>query len=183
MILQSLVGLADDEHSRRVSKVSGILARYAGYSHENSLVIQQAAQYHDIGKSAIARAILDKPGKLTPQEFGIIKTHTRIGAQKLADAIKILFAAKAVAAQHHEKWDGTGYIGLSGADIHPYARLVSIADVWDALISKRAYKAPMDIRDIICYFENHAGSSFDPGMVSVLLEHTGEIANLYHNRK
>lgn len=116
---------------------------------------------------------------MTEHEFEIVKKHTQLGSQQIGNALQVLSTARTIAAQHHEKWNGNGYIGLSGDDIHPYARIVAVADVYDALISMRPYKAPMAANEVIRYFENHAGTLFDAGMVSILLEHADEISGLY----
>jgi HD-GYP domain-containing protein (c-di-GMP phosphodiesterase class II) len=172
--------MTDNEHSRKVSTISGIVARYAGYPPDATMLIRRASLFHDFGKTAISQEILSKPSKLTAREFEIVKTHTQLGSQKITDAIRILTAAKMIAEQHHEKINGSGYLGLHGNEISPCARIVAVADVFDALISKdRPYKPPWALKDVIRYFENYSGELFDAKLVSVLLKHVDEIAGLY----
>jgi response regulator RpfG family c-di-GMP phosphodiesterase len=101
------------------------------------------------------------------------------GSRIITDAAEVLCAARIIAAQHHEKIDASGYLALPGEKIHSFAKIAAIADVFDALISERPYKAPMQIGDVIRYFETHSGILFDAGLVSVLLNHIDEIAGLY----
>jgi len=177
--LQAFVNTTNCEHSIRVSEISGILAKYLGYSQKEALIIGQAAIYHDIGKCDIPPEILNKPGALTDQEYSIVKCHTQLGGERIAEALRVLSAASVISEHHHEKWDGTGYHGLAAGEIHPYARLVSVADVFDALASKRVYRDACSIGDVIGYITNLAGVQFDEAVVSVLLAHADEIAALY----
>jgi HD-GYP domain-containing protein (c-di-GMP phosphodiesterase class II) len=167
-------------HSQKVSEISGLLAGYAGYSPETAGLIRQAAQYHDVGKSEIDPAILNKLGRLTPQEYDTVKTHAELGARRIDRALEILAAAKIIAEQHHEKICGLGYPhGLSGNAIHPYSRIVAVADVYDALASKRAYKGAWDTGDILRYMESESGTHFDGSIIRLLLAHSDEVAALY----
>ncbi|MDX8387297.1 MAG: HD domain-containing protein [Ghiorsea sp.] len=149
----------------------------------------KSAPLHDIGKVGIPDAILLKPGKLTDEEFDIMKTHANIGAQSLAIAEKelgsnsFLLIAQEIALTHHEKWDGSGYpVGLSGHDIPCSGRLMAVADVYDALISKRVYKPAFThekARDIII---EGAGKHFDPDVVDAFITIDAEfqeIARIY----
>ncbi len=168
------------DHSQKVSAISGLLAGYAGCHPETVELIRQAALYHDVGKSDISPAIINKPGRLTAQEFEIVKTHTRLGARKISDALRILRTAKMIAEQHHEKMCGLGYPrGLSGDAIHPYSRIVAVADVYDALASKRSYKALWNVGEILRYMESESGSHFDSAIIRLLLMHIDEITALY----
>ena len=167
-----LTNSADTEHSRKVSQISGLMAEKAGYSQDESQSISQAALYHDVGKSSIPAYILNKPAALTPDEYDIIKTHTAIGAE-------ILTVAAILAEQHHERIDGNGYHRLSSGKIHPYAKLVACADVFDALYSHRAYKKPWDMAKIREYFNAQAGTQFNPAMVQVLFSIIEDVLNLY----
>ena len=144
-------------------------------------LIYQTSPLHDIGKVGIPDAILLKAGKLTEREFGVMKTHALIGSQTLDAALrrfpnaKFLQMARSVAASHHEKFDGTGYpLGLSGENIPLCGRIVALADVYDALTSRRVYKPAMthaQARDIIV---RDSGSHFDPEIVAAFLSHEGE---------
>jgi response regulator RpfG family c-di-GMP phosphodiesterase len=126
---------------------------------------------HDIGKIGIPERIINKPAKLTDEEFEIIKTHTTIGHDILKGSDRsILKAAAVIAEQHHEKWDGSGYpYGLKGEEIHIYGRITAIADVFDALDHKRSYKIPWELKDIIQYFIQNRSTHFDPDLVDVLI--------------
>jgi putative two-component system response regulator len=140
-------------------------------------LMSKSAPLHDIGKVGIPDHVLLKPGKLTPEEWEIMKTHARMGAEAIEQAerdaeqpVEFLAMAKEIAHYHHERWDGKGYPdGLTGGAIPVSARLMAIADVFDALISKRVYKAAMsfdDARDIIA---NDRGKHFDPDVVDAFL--------------
>ena len=179
MNLRQLVENSDFDHSKYVAKISTLMAEKAGFSQSEVSVIEQAALYHDIGKSSIPLAILNKPGKLTPQEFELVRTHTAIGFQQIMDAVHVLSIASIVAREHHEREDGTGYMCLPGSDIHPYAKLISVADVFDALASRRAYKEPWSIADICDYFREGAGKQFDACFVNLLLGLLEDIKALY----
>jgi putative two-component system response regulator len=136
--------------------------------------ILQSSQLHDVGKIAISDAILNKPGKLTPDEFEIMKTHTTIGveainriAEKVA-ANDFLKYAGLIAVSHHEKWDGTGYpYGLSGNDIPLVGRIMAFADVYDALVSERPYKKAMSAEEARNIISAGRGTHFDPRLVDV----------------
>lgn len=177
--MTELAKLTHFEHSQKVSEISGILAGYAGYSAQIVDIIRQAALYHDVGKSAIPAEILNKPGKLTEREFEIVKAHTQLGTQKIAQALEVLSAAALIASQHHEKLNGKGYMGLCGEEIHPYARIVAVADVFDALLSKRAYKDAWAVDDILRYMQEGSGVHFDITVIWLLLGHISEILALY----
>lgn len=146
--------------------------------------IVRAAPLHDIGKVGIPDDILLKPGKLTPVEFEIMKDHARIGAEAIGESIRrashdsgrdeasgsealgFLRMAQEIAAGHHEKWDGTGYpLGLAGSAIPLSARLMALADVFDALSTRRVYKEPWDFARIDAYLRENAGRHFDPVLV------------------
>lgn len=180
MDLHSIADGSDFEHSRQVAEISGLLARKLGYSQSDISIITQAARYHDLGKLAIPKEILNKPGPLTPMEFEIVKTHTNIGSAQLSEAAEILSLAATLAHYHHEKIDGHGgYYGLAGNDIHPFVRLVAVGDVADALLSKRPYKPAWEVGEVINYFKEQSGKQFDGEVVAVLLSVMEEILLLY----
>ena len=138
----------------------------------------QSSQLHDVGKIAIKDSILQKPAKLTPEEFDEMKTHTSYGIkviekiQENTTEATFLEYAKIFASTHHEKWDGTGYpSGLAGNNIPLQGRLMAIADVYDALISERPYKKPFTHEDAVEIIKNGSGSHFDPKLVEIFLEH------------
>jgi putative two-component system response regulator len=140
-------------------------------------ILYKSAPLHDIGKVGIPDAILLKPGKLTPAEFEVMKTHTTLGRDAIAAAEKqidapnsFLQTAREIAHYHQEKWDGTGYPeGLSGDAIPVSARLMAIADFYDALISPRVYKAPYTHQQTVAMVRDRRGAHFDPDMVDAFL--------------
>lgn len=164
-------------HLRRMSRFSGILAQGMGLSFAEAEEIRYAAPLHDIGKVAIPDSILRKPAKLTPEEFEEMKKHTVYGAKMLANAeSRLLRLASKIAVGHHEWWDGTGYpYQLKGEAISLEARIVTVADVFDALSSKRVYKGEWTVTDALKYIQERAGKQFDPKVVSVLAEKFSEI--------
>ena len=160
-----------------MSRFSGILAIGMGVPAPEAEEIRYAAPLHDIGKVAIPDSILRKPAKLTPDEYEEMKKHTVYGAKMLANAeSRLLRLASRIAVAHHECWDGSGYpYGLKGEQISLEARIVTVADVFDALSSKRVYKGEWTVEDALHYIEDNAGIHFDPKVVAVLRERFGEI--------
>jgi putative two-component system response regulator len=145
--------------------------RFAAYLNErNILMLFKSAPLHDIGKVGIPDAILKKPGRLTAEEFEIMKTHTTLGRDAIEHAeseldgsVDFLRTAKEIAYSHQEKWDGSGYpLGLAGDAIPLSARLMALADVYDALISRRVYKAPMTHEQAAAILRAGRGRHFDP---------------------
>jgi hemerythrin-like metal-binding protein len=125
-----------------------------------------ATPMHDVGKIGIPDAILLKPGKLTPEEFEVMKTHTDIGVAILSGKDPMIVAARDIAGSHHERWNGAGYPkGLSGEDIPVLARICAVADVFDALTSKRPYKTPWDVIEAADWVIAESGKHFDPAVV------------------
>jgi two-component system response regulator RpfG len=151
-------------HVIRMAKYSRIIAEQLGFSKDEADVIEMAAPMHDIGKIGIRDDILLKPGKLSSKEFEIMKSHTVIGYDILKDSpSKFLQMGAVIALGHHEKFDGTGYpYGKKGNDIPVEARIVAIADVYDALVSERPYKNAWTTEAAIEYMESHKGKHFDP---------------------
>jgi len=133
-----------------------------------------ASPMHDIGKIGIPDSILLKPGKLTTEEFEIMKTHAELGYNILKTSKRdMLKAAAIVAHEHHEKWDGSGYpFNKKGDDIHIYGRVSAVADVFDALYHKRCYKEAWPLEDILKLFKEESGKHFDPKLVNILLNNT-----------
>ena len=163
-------------HVKRVAEYSKILAVYLGMSEKESELLKLASPMHDIGKVAIPDAILNKPGKYTPEEFEIMKTHAQIGYEMLnTSKRKILRVAAIVAHEHQEKYDGTGYPqGLKGEKIHIYGRITALADVFDALGSDRVYKKAWDDEKIFKFFNKERGKHFDPQLVDIFFNHLDE---------
>ena len=137
---------------------------------------------HDVGKIGIPDAILRKPGKLTPEEFEVMKSHTSLGAEMLADSdVPMLKMAEKIALGHHERWDGSGYPnGLAGQDIPECARIVTIADVYDALTHARVYKSAMSEEDVLTVMRSEAGTQFDPLLLAHFFLHLSEISRIAH---
>ena len=159
-------------HVKRVSEYTRILAEAMGYSAEKVNIIRIASMLHDIGKINTPSSILEKPGKLTPEEFEIIKEHVTDGGKILQNASgEIMETAYKMALQHHEKWDGTGYLGMSGEEIAPESRIVALADVFDALVSKRPYKKPFTAQRAFEIITQDSGTHFDPQVVKAFRSH------------
>lgn len=178
MDFQTLITGTRFEHSRQVARISGILARGMGYSAEETAVITQAAAYHDVGKVFIPKAIMDKPGPLTPEEYEVVKTHTELGYREIMNTIAILRVAAAMCRDHHEWVDGIGgYVGRRG--LHPYVRLVSAADVADALLAERVYKPRWAWEKVLAYMQAGAGTQFDAAVVAQLAASRADILALY----
>lgn len=159
------------EHVIRMSKVSEILARGLGLDNERCELILHASPMHDVGKIAIPDAILLKPGSLDAEEWEIMKTHTTVGVEIMGEhQSDVIRLAAELALNHHERWDGTGYPnGLSGEDIPLSARIASVSDVYDALMSKRPYKEPWEEAKAVAFIQDGAGTQFDPGVVEVFM--------------
>ncbi len=172
--------LETGQHIRRVAQVARFLAIKAGLSEEAADLVEMAAPMHDIGKVGIADAILNKPGKFDRAEFEEMKKHADIGFRILGNVERPLMGvAAAIAHEHHERFDGLGYPnGIKGADISLEARIVSIADVLDALSSSRSYKNAWDDQRIRAYFLAQRGLQFDPDLVDTLLSHWDTIQAL-----
>jgi putative two-component system response regulator len=155
-------------------------------------MLTRSAPLHDIGKMGIPDAILQKPGPLTAEEWTIMKTHAQIGSaaielaeQDAANEVEFLSLAKEIAHWHHEKWDGTGYPdNLAGDDIPVSARIMAVADVFDALISRRVYKSPVPSDEVGEIIAAGKGRHFDPDMVDAFLARFNDfcdIANRYRD--
>jgi len=160
-------------HVKRVAEYSKQLALLVGLPSSEADLLKMASPMHDIGKVAIPDAVLLKPGKLDAEEWLIMKTHASIGYDLLKTSDRpILQAAAIVAGQHHEKWDGSGYpMGLVADQIHIYARITAIADVFDALGSERAYKKAWPLKEILAFLEREKGQHFEPQLVNLFTKH------------
>ena len=157
------------EHTRRVGHMSALLARAMGLSEAEVELIRMAAPLHDIGKIGIPDAVLLKPGRLTPIEFEMMKTHTEIGARILSGShFPLMRLAEEIARSHHEWWNGSGYYGLT-ADQTPLAsRIVTVADAYDALTHDRPYRPATTIEAAIAELRREAGRQFDSEIVEAL---------------
>ena len=157
------------EHTRRVGQMSAFIARAIGLSDTEVELIRQAAPLHDIGKIGIPDAILLKPGRLTPAEFEVMKTHTEIGARILSGSrFPLMQLAAEIAQSHHESWDGRGYYGQVAEDIPLASRIVTVADAFDALTHDRPYRPATTIQKAMEELRREAGRQFDPQLVAAL---------------
>ena len=157
-------------HSVRVAEYSVMLAERAGWREQAILNLQHIALLHDIGKVGIPDHVLNKPGKLTEEEFAIIKSHTSIGADILKE-IKSIPEIEAGARYHHERYNGTGYpCGLAAEEIPAVARIIGIADAFDAMNSKRIYRDSLSSEVIRKELVNGKGTQFDPYFLDIFLQ-------------
>jgi putative two-component system response regulator len=158
------------QHTERVGQMAALLARQIGLSDTQVSLIRRAAPLHDVGKIGIPDSVLLKLGKLTPEEFELVKTHTSIGARILSGSrFTILRLAEEIAFNHHERWDGHGYVGIVGSDIPLAGRIVALADVFDALTQKRPYKSAWTVGEAIAEIDRQRGQQFDPALVDAFL--------------
>ncbi|WP_248928140.1 HD domain-containing phosphohydrolase [Paenibacillus hamazuiensis] len=159
------------QHTRRVGRLSEMIARRLGLSEPQVEMIREAAPLHDIGKIGIPDEILLKPGRFEPHEFERMKGHTKIGANILdGSRFTVLRMAHAIARSHHEKWDGSGYPdGLKGEEIPIEARIVALADFYDALTNDRPYKKAWSPLDALSEVVKQRGVHFDPQIVDVFV--------------
>ncbi|WP_414828679.1 DUF3369 domain-containing protein [Alteromonas sp. H39] len=165
-------------HVKRVAHISHLLAGYYGVPDDQAEMIKLASPLHDVGKVGIPDTILNKPGKHAPDETEIMQKHAEIGYEMLIKSDNpILQLGAQIAYQHHENWDGSGYPrGLSGKNIHVAGRISAVADVFDALGSRRCYKGPWNDDEIVEYFRANRGIRFEPELVDILLDHFDEFA-------
>ena len=170
-------------HIHRISSYSGALARKLGLIEEEVRLIKLASPMHDIGKIGIPDSILLKPGKLTPDEFEIMKQHTVMGARILAGSFSpLLRMAEEIAISHHEKYDGSGYpYGIMGENIPLVGRIVAVADVFDALMTRREYKPAFDLDKTLSIIKEGKGKHFDPNLVDAFLDILDEVLAIKEN--
>ena len=170
-------------HIRRLGLYSELMAKHLNWRQDKIDEIRIAAPMHDIGKIGIPDAILKKPGKLTSDEFEIMKSHAPIGSRILSNSKSSLVKmAQEISLGHHEKVDGSGYPnGLSGKDIPQSARIVAIVDVFDALIHKRIYKDKMSVEDAIEIMMEGRETHFDPKLFDLFLQLKDEITQISRN--
>lgn len=158
-------------HIRRMAAISACVAQYAGWTADKVEQMELAAAMHDIGKVGVPSTILQKPGPLDTQEWEVMRRHPQMGSDILSvsDAPMFQLAAE-ISLGHHERWDGTGYPqGISGKEIPESARIVALADVFDALTSVRPYKKAWSVEDAIAHIQNESGSHFDPELVELFV--------------
>ncbi|MEO6714601.1 MAG: HD domain-containing phosphohydrolase [Mycobacteriales bacterium] len=163
------------EHTQRVGDLAALLSLELGYSDVDAEVLRRAAPLHDLGKIGIPDEILLKPGALTTEEFALVKQHTEIGARILAGSrADCLQLGEIIARTHHERWDGSGYLGMRGSDIPVGSRIVAVADVFDALTHERPYKHAWSRAEAVQYIHDGAAAQFDPMAVTAFLALVGE---------
>lgn len=164
----------DDEtghHTRRVGRIAGCLAEAIGVDRTDVELITRAAPLHDVGKIGVPDQILLKPGKLSPDEFEVMKRHSSIGATILAGGRSaVIRIAAEIAHHHHERWDGGGYpAGLTGDSIPLSARIVALADVFDALSHSRPYRPAWPLQEVLAEIREKAGTQFDAHLVEAFM--------------
>jgi len=172
-------------HILRMSHYAGLIAKNLGLSEDEQALIIDAAPMHDIGKIGIPDNVLLKPGRLDPDEFNIIKQHPEFGRQMLTgSSSRLLQTAEIIAYCHHEKFDGSGYPrGLTGEEIPLYGRIVSLADVFDALTSARPYKPAWPLEKAVDFIHAGTGSHFDPKCVEAFFKDWDQVLEIHHNYK
>jgi putative two-component system response regulator len=178
--LARLVEFRDEEtghHLHRMSSYCEILARKMGLPEQRCEFVRLASQLHDVGKVAVPDSILLKRGKLTPEEFEVIKSHAETGFQMLAgSAIEVVQLGALIARTHHERWDGGGYPrGLAGEDIPLEGRIAAVADVFDALTSDRVYRSALPVKSAIQMMQDQRGQHFDPKLLDAFFQEQSEI--------
>src|SRR5688572_20387412 len=158
------------QHTERVGQMAALLAKGIGLPDPQVSLIRRAAPLHDVGKIGIPDSVLLKLGKLTVEEFEVVKTHTTIGARILSGSrFGVLRLAEEIAFSHHERWDGDGYVGIKQEQIPLAGRIVAVADVFDALTQKRPYKSAWPIVEAIAEIERQRTRQFDPEIVDAFL--------------
>ena len=167
-------------HIIRMSKIAALIGDASGMSKANCDLLLNAAPMHDIGKIGIPDQILQKPGKLTAEEWEIMKRHSQIGAEILeGDESSLLLCAKEICLTHHEKWNGSGYPhGLAGEEIPVMGRITALADVFDALTSVRPYKKAWSVADTLELIRNESGEHFDPILTGHFMSVVPEIIDI-----
>lgn len=168
-------------HNKRLSRYSAIIGKNYGLKKDGNWLLYQAVPMHDVGKIGIPDNILLKAGKLTPEEYDIMKTHCQLGHNLLDGGhSKLLTIAKTIALTHHEHWDGSGYpFGLAGNDIPLTGRITAICDVFDALTSERPYKDAWKIEEAVEEIIRLRGSHFDPKLVDIFIKSVSAIGQVY----
>lgn len=168
-------------HINRMEKVAKLMGKFFGYDDEFANIFGIAAMLHDVGKIGIPDNILNKPGRLSEEEFNIIKQHTLIGFNILSAVDHPIFElASSVALNHHENWDGSGYPnGLKGKEIPLEARIVCLIDVFDALLTDRIYRPAWREEEVIKYIKQNISIKFDPAVVRIFFDNYDKIRDIY----
>lgn len=168
-------------HVKRVGEIAALLGQGLGLSLREVSDLRQAAPLHDVGKIGIPDAVLNKPGKLDAEEWEVMQTHALLGYELLHSSDKrVLQLAAVIAHEHHERWDGKGYPrALSGEQIHIAGRISALADVVDALVSRRCYKEAWPLEKALQYVADERGGHFDPQLVDLLLADLDALQDIY----
>lgn len=174
-------------HSERVAEYSVMIARKMGFSEAECENLRKAALLHDIGKIGVPDAILNKPSRLTDEEYAIMKTHVTKGAEILKNFTGIDHVVEG-ALYHHERYDGHGYVhGLKGKDIPLYGRIIGVADAFDAMTANRVYRKQLDIEYVKQELVRCSGTQFDPEIADIMLALvvSGEVnvEEIYHSKQ
>ena len=164
-------------HIERISRLTHRLSLAAGLNEHEAEMIRHASLMHDVGKIATPDAVLRKPGKLTEDEWEVMRAHTLEGARILSGSrSRLVQMAETIAMTHHERWDGSGYPnGLAGEDIPVEGRITAVCDVFDALVSKRTYKHAWTLADTLAEIRAQSGRQFDPHLVEIFLTIVGDL--------
>ncbi len=158
------------QHAEGVQFLSTMLARMLGFPEEQAQLIGKASLLHDVGKVAVPEEVWGKPGRLTPDEYEKVKVHASVGGDILGDGRSpLLWLAEEIARYHHERWDGTGYFGQAGEEIPMSARIVAVADAYDALTNDRPYRSALSSEEAIEEVKRESGHQFDPRVVDAFL--------------
>ncbi|HEX6833293.1 MAG TPA: HD domain-containing phosphohydrolase [Rudaea sp.] len=171
-------------HLMRMARFAGLIADAMNLPEEDVRMLEIAAPLHDIGKIGVPDAILLKHGRLSEEEFAVMRKHPQIGFEILRDSqSRFVQLGAIIALRHHERWNGSGYPdGLRGEEIPVSARIVAVADVFDALISERPYKPAWPVDDAIAYVRENSGSLFDPACVDALLRDVSQVYQIAQMR-
>lgn len=168
-------------HILRLADYAAEIACAIGMDEEEIEVLRWATPMHDIGKIGIPDRILQKPGKLDPEEWEVMKQHTTIGSRMFQNSkAPLLKVASVIARTHHEKYDGSGYpAGLKGEEIPIYGRIVTLVDIFDAIVSKRCYKTEWSFEDGVKHIQSLAGTTLDPKLVDAFMKRLPNIKKIY----
>jgi putative two-component system response regulator len=170
-------------HLERIRGYCHVLAKGSGLNSEESLLISYASQLHDIGLIGVPDSVLAKSEKLTDSEWALMKSHPTMGANVLQGSPSVILqAGETIALTHHERWDGSGYPrGIRKEEIPLSGRICALADVFDALTTKRSYKTEIMVGDALMLVQESSGQLFDPALVKIFCDNFGEILKIRSN--